>query len=187
MTDFMVNRSCFFIFGPGFHWLLFEFWVVFTKMVADKIETLVVFIEGKKKGTTWWSWLGPRAGAEARGPSQDHQGVSFFFCLPWIPPKFQFFLPPFSWIPPKIQTIINEIQGKKKIWAVYHEIRHWWYFGPIWVFICYWIRLRFNVNLITIIFYSWTTCTVLLERKVHSIKSDGYFYYKVCLNIMLIR
>ena len=28
---------------------LFEFWVVFTKMVAEKIQALVVFIEGKKK------------------------------------------------------------------------------------------------------------------------------------------
>ena len=37
-----------------------------------------------------------------------HQVVPiFYFCLPWIPPKFQFFLPPFSWIPPKIPTIIN--------------------------------------------------------------------------------
>ena len=35
-------------------------------MVAEKIETLVVFMEGKKKiETTWCSWLGPRAGAEA--------------------------------------------------------------------------------------------------------------------------
>ena len=38
----------------------------------------------------------------------------------------------------------NPGHKNKKIWAVYHEIRHWWYFGPIWVCICYWIRLRFN-------------------------------------------
>ena len=48
------------------------------------------------------------------GAQAGHQVVSiFFFCLPWIPPKFQFFLSPFSWIPPKIQTIIHEYQVTK--------------------------------------------------------------------------
>ena len=51
----------------------------------------------------------------------------------------------------------NPGHQNKKIWAVYHEIQLWWYFGPIWVFISYWIRLRYNLNLTTIIFFSWTT------------------------------
>ena len=50
----------------------------------------------------------------------------------------------------------NPGHKNKKIWAVYHEIRHWWYFGPIWFFFWYWIRLRYNVILITIFFFSST-------------------------------
>ena len=49
-------------------------------------------------------------------------------------------------------------------------------FGPIWVFFCYWIRLRYNVILRTIIFFSspqQNQSTVFLERKVQSIASDG--------------
>ena len=49
MLDFMVNHSYFFFLGPGIHGLLFEFWVVFTKMLAEKFETLVVFMKCKKK------------------------------------------------------------------------------------------------------------------------------------------
>ena len=66
----------------------------------------------------------------------------------------------------------NLAQKNKKIWAVYHEIRHWWYFGLIWFFICYWIRLRFNVKSTTIIFFSWTTFSLprcLGKRKMSPI------------------
>ena len=45
-------------------------------------------------------------------------------------------------------------------------------FGPIWVFFCYWIRLRYNVILRTIIFFSspqQNQSTVFLERNVQSI------------------
>ena len=47
------------------------------------------------------------------GPAWAPGGFNFFFCLPWIPPRFQFFLPPFLWIPAKVQTMINEIQVTK--------------------------------------------------------------------------
>ena len=60
-------------------------------------------------------------------------------------------------------AVVVGARSQKKIWVVYHEIRHWRYFGAIWVFICYWIHLRYNVNLTTIIFFC----------KVQSIKSDG--------------
>ena len=58
-----------------------------------------------------------RFGLSRNGGSRaqpGHQVVSiFFFCLPWIPPKFQFFLPTFLWISRKIPIIINEIQVTK--------------------------------------------------------------------------
>ena len=127
----------FYFFLSGIHGLLFEFCVVFTNMVADKYETLVVFMEGKKKTKiTWCSWLGPRASAPASapplGPSLGTRWFHFFFfCISWIPPKFQFFLPAFSWIPPKIKKYNQWIPGpkNKKIWVVSHEIQHWRYFG----------------------------------------------------------
>ena len=49
-------------------------------------------------------------------------------------------------------------------------------FGPILVFFCYRIRLRYNVILRTIILFSLhqqNQSTVFLERKVQSIASDG--------------
>ena len=55
-------------------------------MVAEKIETLVVFMEGKKKIETTW-------------------------CPGWAfgPPPHNF-----CELPPKIQTIINETRSQKK-------------------------------------------------------------------------
>ena len=113
-----------------------------------------------------------------KGPAWALGGFNlFYFCLPWIPPKFQFFLPTFSWILPKIQMIINEIQVTKikkyERFIMKSDIGD---FGPIWVFFCYWIRLRYNVILRTIIFFSspqQNQSTVFLERKVQSIASDG--------------
>ena len=49
-------------------------------------------------------------------------------------------------------------------------------FGPIGVFFYYRVRLRYNVILRTIIFFSspqQNQSTVFLERKVQSIASDG--------------
>ena len=61
MSYIMVNRSYFFIFMPWYHWLLFEFSVLLTKMISEKIATLVVFMEGKKKWKKLVPKLGPRA------------------------------------------------------------------------------------------------------------------------------
>ena len=112
----------FFFFWPGIHWLLFEFWVVFTKMVAEKIETLVVFMEGKKKN---WNHLVPRLGlrtsalrfALGGGPKAQpgHQVVSIYFIFAFHETtKVSIFLPPFSWNHPKFKQIINETRSKKK-------------------------------------------------------------------------
>ena len=83
MLDFMVNHSYFFFLWPGIHGLLFEFWVVFTKMLAEKFDTLVVFMKCKKKN---WNHLVPRMGprayfrlrraaAPAAGASRFHRGL----------------------------------------------------------------------------------------------------------------
>ena len=101
MTDFMVNRSYFFFLDLVFIDYCLNFWVVFTKMVAEKIETLVVFMEGKKKNG---NHLVPRlcpfrprggfqvvfmkrffgrrlAAAEAAGRAPGGFNL-FYFCLP---------------------------------------------------------------------------------------------------------
>ena len=105
----------FYFFWSGIHGLLFEFCVVFTNMVADKYETLVVFMEGKKKinETPWcpgWALFGRRGNfVEAassrrlrpprrnppsgrKGPILSTRGFQFILFLPSVkPPKFQFF------------------------------------------------------------------------------------------------
>ena len=87
MLDFMVNHSYFFIFVTWISLIIIGVLGGIHENVGRKIETSVVF-------------FGRNGGSRAQ---PGHQVVSiFFFCLPWIPPKFQFFLPPFSWIPTKI-------------------------------------------------------------------------------------
>ena len=104
---------------------------------------------------------GGRSGAPRAQPR--HQVVSFFFCISWIPPKFQFFLPAFSWIPPKIKKYNQWIPGpkNKKIWVVSHEIQHWRYFGQKKWFI-------FCAGLILIDFYVHVAlwCILLPENLV---------------------
>ena len=92
-----------------------------------------------------WNYLVPRLGPRASTPALDGGqrfqpvpawapgGSIFFFCISWIPPKFQFFLPSFSWISTKIikKNQWNPGHKNKKIWVVYHEIQHWWYLGQI--------------------------------------------------------
>ena len=43
------GKPLIFFLGPGIHGLFFEFGSVFTKMLAEKIETLVVFMKCTKK------------------------------------------------------------------------------------------------------------------------------------------
>ena len=123
-----------FFFGTWFHGLLFEFWVVSQKC-WQKIWYFGGFMKCKNKIN--WNHLlprlGPRGGAEAGaeplGPSLGSRWFHFFFCISWIPPKLQFFLPTFSWIPPTIKknNQWNPGHKNKKIWMVYHEIQHWWF------------------------------------------------------------
>ena len=68
------GKPLIFFLGPGIHGLLFEFWVVFTKMLAEKFDTLVVFMKCKKKiETTWcpgWAFRPPlRPPLRSSGPA----------------------------------------------------------------------------------------------------------------------
>ena len=109
MLDFMVNHSYLFIFVTCISLIII--WIL--RGIHENVD---------RKGRSG----GPRA-------HPGHQVVSIFFCFSWIPPKFQFFLPPFSCIPPKIikKNQWNPGHKNKKIWVVYHEIQHWWYLGQI--------------------------------------------------------
>ena len=76
---------------PGIHGLFFEFLVVFTKMLAEKIETLMVFMKCKIKKR---SHLVPRL-ARAQ---PVHQVVSIYFiCAFHETTKVSNFLPIFIW------------------------------------------------------------------------------------------
>ena len=136
MTDFMVNRSYFF-FWPGIHWLLFEFLGGIHENGGRKNWNFggIHGRQKKKIETTWcpgWA-LGPpfrpSAETEARGPSLGTRWFQFILFLPSMkPPKFQFFCPHFR------ETTQNSNNNQwnpghknKKIWVVYHEIQHWWF------------------------------------------------------------
>ena len=77
--------------------------------------------------------LGPRTGAEVRGPSLGtNMGFNFLiFRTSWIPPKVFKFLCKICVNTTKNfkNNLWNPDQKIKKIRAVYIEIRLWWYFG----------------------------------------------------------
>ena len=155
------GKPLFFFFGTWFHGLLFEFWVVSQKCwqkiwyfggfmkcknkinwnhLVPRMGPRAFFASAAQRRRPRWKREAPAAGAAARrrrkyalGPILGTRWFQFFFfCISWIPPKYQIFLPTFLWIPPKIQTIIHEYQvTKKKIWVVYHEIQHWWFWTNI--------------------------------------------------------
>ena len=102
-----------------------HFWWFHEYFLARKFETIGGFMKLGKKIN--WNFsggrLGPRAGAEARGPSRPPEKFQFFFCrVSWIPPMvFKFCCQKYSWIPPKVtkSSMKSRSQNKKNMRGFY--------------------------------------------------------------------
>ena len=115
----VLNRNhAFFFFVTWFHWYFWWFQWFHGYFSEDKIETLGGFMKPGKKinWNLWGTPLGPRAGAEALGPSGVPQRFQFFFCqVSWIPPKvFNFILRKYPWIPLKPSKISMNTRSQNK-------------------------------------------------------------------------
>ena len=119
------RKPLIFFLWPGFIDFFFLIWVV-SRKCWQKNWNFGGFMEGKNKIN--WNHLVPRLGPRA--------SVSAIFTATIFVNTNQ----------NSNNNQWNPGHKNKKIWTVYHEIRHWWYFGPIWVFFCYWILLRSIVN-----------------------------------------
>ena len=167
------RKPLIFFFGTWFHELLFEFWVVSQKC-WQKIWYFGGFMKCKNKIN--WNHLVPRlgprggaeAGAEPRGPSLGTRWFQFILFLDFMnTTKVSNFSG--NIFVNTTQNLNNNpwIPGhkNKKIWVVYHEIQHWWFWTKSWHIICQYIKCELNYNQDFCSIYN-SVSLILSQRKI---------------------